>query len=425
MRIFDVPCVGCGCLCDDITLTIQGDRIVAVEQACPEGEAFFRSSRPPPGPACMVRGRAASLAEGLDQAAGLLGAARFPLVFGLGRSTCESQRLAVELACRLGAAIDPDVGDAGRAALLAFQRIGAVEATLGEIRHRAQLVLVWGADPAVTHPRHFARYSLWPAGQFVPRGRADRTLVTVGPALSDSGPPADLALPLAADRQVEALWTLRALAKGLELEPRLVREETGVELDAWRDLVQRMKAVAYGAILYGPRLAAAGPLAWEGLLRLVQEMNDHTRLVAVPLGPPGNLRGAENVLAWRTGFPLGVRRTPGGWRYGPVEYSAPALLARRECDAALALGADLSADFGPQAREHLAAIPTVVVDSRPSALDDLAGVAFRVPAFGISSTGTVYRSDDVPLPLRGAVPSPVPTEAEVLAGLVSRIRVSS
>ena len=36
----NVVCTFCGCLCDDINLTIEDDRIVKVEKACGNGRGF-------------------------------------------------------------------------------------------------------------------------------------------------------------------------------------------------------------------------------------------------------------------------------------------------------------------------------------------------------------------------------------------------
>ena len=57
--------------------------------------------------------------------------------------------------------------------------MGEVTSSLGEVANRGDLIIFWGVDPVTTHPRHFERYSLFPKGMFVPRGRADRTLVVV------------------------------------------------------------------------------------------------------------------------------------------------------------------------------------------------------------------------------------------------------
>ena len=74
------------------------------------------------------------------------------------------------LADAIGAVVDPAGGStAGEA----YQAIGASTATFGEIRDRAELVVVWRADPAVTHPRLLGRLRLDRAA------RGSRALVVV------------------------------------------------------------------------------------------------------------------------------------------------------------------------------------------------------------------------------------------------------
>ena len=52
----------------------------------------------------------------------------------------------------------------------------------------------------------------------------------------------------------------------------------------------------------------------------------------------------------------------------------------------------------------------------------LARVAFRTATYGINTTGTVYRMDDVPITLRPAFDSPFPGDEEVLTALKDRLR---
>ena len=60
---------------------------------------------------------------------------------------------------------------------MAFQDVGEVTCTLGEVANRGDLIIFWGGNPAESHPRHFSKYSLMPKGMFVPNGRKDRTAV--------------------------------------------------------------------------------------------------------------------------------------------------------------------------------------------------------------------------------------------------------
>jgi formylmethanofuran dehydrogenase subunit B len=151
-------------------------------------------------------------------------------------------------------------------------------------------------------------------------------------------------------------------------------------------------------------------------------MNRYTRFVALAHRGGGNRAGADNVLAWRTGYPFAVNFGRGYPRYGPGEFTAEALLARREVDAALVIGADPLTEFGSEARDHLATITSIVVDPRDTATSRQATVAFAVAKCGVHTGGTVYRFDDVPIPLRPAFPSTRPSDYDVLSGIERRVR---
>jgi formylmethanofuran dehydrogenase subunit B len=62
----------------------------------------------------------------------------------------------------------------------------------------------------------------------------------------------------------------------------------------------------------------------------------------------------------------------------------------------------------------LSRIPTIVLDPKVTHTSRLARVHITTAATGISAPGTVYRMDEVPLPLRPALRSPYPTDEEVL-----------
>ncbi len=175
----DVVCVFCPCFCDDVELQVEGDRIIGATHACHLGRQRFLAIGSEDGPACLVDGRPASLEEGVERAASLLAGARCPVIFGLAETTCEAQRAAVSLGDRVGACVDSVIAERHAASAMALQSVGEVTCTLGEIRHRADLVIFWGADPISTHPRLLERYALDPIGEFLPRGRV-RSLLCRG-----------------------------------------------------------------------------------------------------------------------------------------------------------------------------------------------------------------------------------------------------
>jgi formylmethanofuran dehydrogenase subunit B len=374
--VADATCAGCGCACDDIEATVTGERL-QVERTCPLGDAWFAERAAEAG--ASIGGRAASVEEAADAAAAILRHARAPLVYGLGGASIEAQRRAVALAAPAGAIIDPG-GAAG--ASLAYQAIGSSTATFGEIRDRAQLVVAWRADPAATNPRLLGRLRL-------DRGaRGPRTLVVVDATSTATAQEADAFVELDAAQDFEALWALRALVTRAPLD----RERAGgLPLDALGELAERLLGVDHLAVIHG----ALDELSALALFSLVRDLARDRHAVTLGLRGDGNGRGAEDVLAWQTGFPSAVSFARGHPRANPGEFSASALLERDEVDAALVVASDPLGQL-PGLRE----LPTVVVDARASATSQAAQVAFATAADGIEMPGTVHRMDGVPIPLR-------------------------
>ena len=145
-------CGGCGLVCDDIELA--GERVWSAPArsatpGSPSGSVRHRRR-------ARVDGREVGLDAALDAAAAILREARAPLVYGLGRTTCEAQRAAVALAEGIGGTIAP----AGASGFAVRRRAGASTATLGDVRDRAEIVVIWRADPVLTHPRLLERLRL-------------------------------------------------------------------------------------------------------------------------------------------------------------------------------------------------------------------------------------------------------------------------
>lgn len=422
--VADAVCLRCGCACDDIDLTIDNQTITAAERACELGKAWFLTPRDNTIPPAMIEGQPATLDEAIDRAAQILIAARAPLVYGLNQTTCEAQRAAVAIADLLGANLDTPTSHEHGPTGMAFQGVGEMTCTLGELRNRGDLLIFWGSDPVTSHPRHTTRYSLDPAGMFVPRGRADRTCVVIDVRRSATAEQADVFLQINPYRDFEALWTLRALAQGLPLDPAHVERETGVALSRWRDLMDRMKRAHFGALLYGSGLTDAPGryLNAEAALALTRDMNVYTRFTCGSMREPGNLAGADNVVMWSTGYPFAVNFARGFPRYSPGEYSANELLARREIDAALIVASDPMTSLTDAARSRLAAIPTIFIGAGDNATGRAATVAIRTAEYGIETDGTVYRMDDVPLAVNAVLGSAYPSDLDVLARIEGRMR---
>src|SRR4051794_4560298 len=259
-------CGGCGLVCTGIEVVEAG---IELRGTCELGAAWFAERLAPPPPLARVDGRDAPLDEALDEAAAILRAARAPLVCGLTQTTIEAQREAVAIAAAVGATIDPG------ASALAFQELGASTATIGEIP-RARLVVVWRADPKATHPLL----------------DLPRPLVVVADGPTATAAEADELVTVPAELAVEALWTLRALVRG-------VPASAGLDLGP---LAERLRGSPHTVLLHdvGDHLEAFA------LHALVRDVAPLSHLVTLRLRRDFNAAGAEDVLTWRTGHPGAV-----------------------------------------------------------------------------------------------------------------------
>jgi len=422
--IKDATCTFCGCVCDDIDLTVKDNHITEAKRACILGKAWFFNHENDEGPDCVIDGKPASVDEGIERAAQILTQAKYPAIYGLSDSTCEAQRRAVAIADWIGGNIDTTTSVCHGPSGMAFQGVGEVTCTLGEVANRGDLIIFWGGNPAESHPRHFTKYSLMPKGMFVPNGRKDRTCVVVDVRKTKSVKAADIFIQIKPRKDFEALWTLRALAKDIELDPELVEAETGVPLSTFQDLMKRMKAAKFGVFLFGMGLTMTRGkhLNSEAILALTRDLNAYTRFVAKPVRGHGNVTGADNVVAWRTGYPFGVNLTRGYPRFNPGEYTMSDILSRGEADAAMIISADPMSNFNQAAREHLGSIPYIAFDPKETPTTRSAAVAFHTATYGINTGGTVYRMDDVPIPLRPAFDSPHPSDFDILSKLEKRVQ---
>lgn len=420
MRIEHVTCAGCGCDCDDIEVVAEGGRIVSLANACALGRAWFLGDRNEGGkcgalPAAVrIGGEEARLDDGIDVAARILSGARYPLVYGLCRTSCEAQRVAVTLAETMRGCIDS--GSRFAPWTMAVQASGAPTCTLGEVKHSADLIVYWGSDPAQSHPRHMERYTGAPSAAF-PGGRSGRTIVVVGDRRRLSAESADLFVEVAPGGDFDALWTLQARVNGESPEPGLLSDEL-------KDLSVRMRECRFGVLFVGGGImeTTAGQCNAQAISLLAETLNRHTKFAVIPMRDHGNEAGLESVMTWRTGFPFGVDFSAGAPRFNPGEWTAADVLARDEADAALIVGSRSAASFPEQAMRRLSGIPTIALGDCDPAMARNARVAFAAATAGIHAEGAVHRMDGVSVPLAKVLDSPFLSDEELLLRLLMRVR---
>ena len=408
-----VTCLGCGCACDDIAVTVRDGHIVETTPPCPVGRAWFGDGTVPWD--VLRAGKSTALDDALDEASNLLSQSRGRLLVYLGPDlSSQAQRIAVGIADFLRATVDTATSDTAATGLLAGQRRGRATATLGEIRNRADVLLFWGVDPNRRYPRFLSRYALEPAGTQVPDGRAGRFVIAVSIG-ADAGPAgADSTLTLKPEEEIAALSLMRAAVLDRPTH------EVPAPYNDVVSLVPRLTGGRYAVVVHDaePTAEPRNPLRAEALIGLVQALNGPTRAALCSLRAGGNRPGAESVLTWQTGYPLAVDYSRGYPRYTPGERGLARLVAGG-FGAALVLGSPV---LDAPTASVLERISTVAIGPRASQAAFKARVTIDTGVAGIHEEGTGYRMDEVPLSLRPPLQGRRST-SETLGALAERVRL--
>lgn len=367
-------------------------------------------------PVARVNDRVVADKIAIEHAAGILRSSSSPLVYGLSRSSTPGQRAAVRLADRIGACIDTTASTCHAPSIMALQSVGESTSSLGEIRNRSDLVIYWGSNPEKSHPRHMERF-VAATGRDIPNGRNGRYVVVIDVKRSESAELADLFIQVEPGTDFDIIWALRGLLSDF---PPAANAIGGVSRQTLNDLANRMKTCRYGAMFFGLGLTRQGIPHGnvEALLRLVTDLNHHTRFVVRRMRIPGDVAGADSVLCWQTGYPFSVNLNRTYPRYNPGEFTANDMLERGEVDSVLLVGTEGVGKLSLAARKSLRRMPCIVLDHAGVECEVEAAVHFTTAAYGIHRPGTAYRMDEMPIPLRAVLESPLPADHEVLDQII-------
>jgi formylmethanofuran dehydrogenase subunit B len=468
-----VTCPVCGSLCDDIELTIRNRKIVKVKNGCSMCESKFlgysghRLMKP------LVRKDEilveVPFKEALVKAAEVLAGADYPVLYGWSSTSCEATRVGIELAEEVGGVIDNTSTLCHGPSVLGIQDVGIASCTLGQIRHRADLVIYWGSNPWSAHPRHIERYTTLSEGKFersewlsyVTKTKAATARKKVESALRQVSPKKKLSTPVAAvehgpcpailkagrklividvrktrtaeiadyfiqvepNKDYELLQAFRALIRGQEIETDTV---AGVPVEYLEEVADTMIGCNFGVIFFGLGLAMSkGKLRnVDAALALTRDLNARTKFVIMPMRGHFNVSGADTVFTWQTGYPYAIDFCSGYPRYNPGETSVIDVLLRKESDAALVVASDPVSNFPRKAAEHLVKNPLIAIDPHMNATSQMADIVFPSAFVGIEASGTAYRMDHVPLPLKKVVEPPrgVLPDEEILRRMLLEVR---
>jgi len=474
-KINAVTCPVCGCLCDDIELIVADNVVQQVKNGCAMCEAkFFSHSNDHRLKTPLIRKDGTLVPTTYDEAikksAEILAKANYPILYGWSSTDCEAQRVGVELAEEVGGVLDNTAVVCHGPSILSVQEVGIPTCTLGQIRHRADLLIYWGSNPWSAHPRHLERYTAFTDGRFegsewksyinkvkAAAGRKKiRSLERKGvlkhklehpaPSISDNKPPeilkkkgrklivvdvrksmtaemADYFLQVKPGKDYELIQTIRALVRDQELD---VDEVAGVPVEYLQQLVDAMITAEFGAVFFGMGLTqSAGKFRnIDVAISLIRDLNMRTKFAILPMRGHFNVTGANTVFTWQSGYPYAVDFSLGYPRYNPGETTVVDILQREESDAGLVIASDPASNFPRKAVEHLVKNPLIVIDPHMNATSLIGDIVLLSKIVGIEKEGTAYRMDHVPLPLKKVVDPPkgLLSDEEILRRILKEVR---
>jgi len=469
--ITGVTCPVCGTFCDDIELVVKDKVIMDVRNACGMGAAKFlnysahRNLRP------LVRKNGelvkASIDEAVKRAAEILVDATYPILYGWSNTSCEAIRVGVELTEEVGGVIDNTSTVCHGPSVLSIQDVGIPTCTLGQLRHRADLIFYWASNPWSAHPRHIERYTMFSEGRFqksawrgylsrlggimsrkrlrraadlvlrrdvfatpevkrhLPYGmfQKRRKMVVVDVRNTRTAEAADYFLQVEPNKDYELLQAFRMLIRDEELD---VSEVAGVPVEILEEVADVMVGCEFGILFFGVGLTMSeGKLRnVDAALNLTRDLNRHTKFLIMPMRGHFNVTGADVVFAWQTGYPYAVDFSHGYPRYNPGETSVIDILCRDEADASLIIASDPVAHFPQTAAQNLVRKPLIAIDPEVTPTTLMADVVFPSAFVGIEADGTAYRMDHVPLPLKKIVEPPETClpDTEILQRILQKVR---
>jgi formylmethanofuran dehydrogenase subunit B len=409
----------------------------------------------------------ASLEAAIQRSAEILVNSKYPIIYGWSNTSCEAIKKGIALAEDVGGVIDNTSTICHGPSIMSIQDLGISSCTLGQLRHRADLVIYWGSNPWSAHPRHIERYTVFSEGRFqnsewndyvtksssiqsqkrlrrasdlisktgdstisevshlpLTYPKMGRKLIVVDVRRTRSTDVADYFLQVEPGKDFELLQALRLLIKYDELE---VEEVAGVPVKLLEDFADILIGCDFGIIFFGLGLTMSSGKNRniDAALSLVRDLNQRTKFLIMPMRGHFNVTGANTVSTWQTGYPYAVDFSQGYPYYNPGETSVIDILRRGESDASLIVASDPVAHFPKTAIQHLVKNPLIVVDPLETPTSLMADVFIPSAFVGIEVEGTAYRMDHVPLPLKKVVDPPkgILSDEEILDKIIQRVHV--
>jgi formylmethanofuran dehydrogenase subunit B len=348
-------------------------------------------------------GEEAELDSTLERAAELLGRARFPLFGGL-FTDINGAAAALALAEKLGGVVD----HAASTGLMRNARImrerGASSASFGEVRNRADLIVMVGDKPLERDPGLIDQ--LFPKEKGLPRpGDHKRELVLLGG--KPAGAPRDVPLTWVGLDGSDLPGLLARLGAAVG-ERRIGGEAPDERLAA---VAARLRAAAFAVFVY-----SADDLdepAIFTILDMVRHLSITTRAATFALPAPGNGDGVNLCATWTCGLPVRTSFAGVAPEHDARRFATSRLIESGEADALVWIDALVERSGHPPK-----GVPTVKLSSEGGA-EEGADIVIEVACAGRDHDAALYL---MPISGIGMVKAAKPDGAKpTVAAVLTRI----
>ena len=425
-------CTGCSLLCDDILVRTDGLFIDEVFGACLKGEERFEQVTTPNRiTAPMIREKGelhkVSWEEALNFTITLLKNSSKPLLYGFSTVSCEAQYQGLELAKELNGFIDSNASICQGKVFDNLGEKGINLTTLTEVINKADLIILWGANPAETIPRLLNK-ALFSRGKFRMTGREIKTLIAIDPVKTASFQVMgvrDLALLIEPGKDIELIRALKEECCSANAIPE--SGVAGLDQADLKRLLLHLTGAENGVIIIGQALIQPNKnynLINEllELLQLINEKQTKGRISLMLLGGHFNMAGFDNVALSNYGT------------YGSLQFEnhqlreqSDSLITKLEnemFDCSLIVGSDPISHLPQRISSKLVKNPIILIDNKKSATYHLADVILPSAITGIEVEGLAYRFDHVPMELHKVVnpPSNLPSDEDLLIQIITKLK---
>ncbi|MFW9929514.1 MAG: formylmethanofuran dehydrogenase subunit B [Candidatus Thorarchaeota archaeon] len=425
-------CSGCSLLCDDIVIRSDGLFIDEVVGACLRGKERFdqvtaqNRIRSP-----MIRKdgelKKINWEDAIKETIKIIENATNPLLYGFSNSSCEAQHTGINLAQNVNGFIDSNASICQGKVLGIVNEMGINLTTITEIINKADLLILWGANPAESIPRLLNK-TLFSRGKFRMTGREIKTLVIIDPVKSASYNVMgvrDIALRIKPGSDIELIRALKEECCQADSIPS--EGVAGIDQEDLKRILLHIMGTENGVIFLGQGVLKSdknNQLIRE-ILEFIQIINSKQvkgRISLIMMGGHYNMTGFDHVALSSTGKIGGLQFKDG--ELIDTKSNLVSKIANDDFDSSIIVGTDPISHLPFSLSSKLAKKPIILIDNKMTATAELADIILPTAITGIECEGLAFRLDHVPIQLEKIInpPNNLPSDEYLLEQIITELK---